>query len=616
MPDYQNTAVSGINILELLRSYGLDRVLESQGPARDALLGLLGQMGLSPEQRSVLEDYQAAPRRVGDAYSYGLTGPQAVIQEGLVGPGTDWVRNLLNYFGETPQNRAGFGRGMEIAGGRTPSQTEAFDALREQLGIRGRNAQLSILGDRATQFLANNGMTPSLDDLMGSGLGMVAVGGRTPQIDQLSQLFGGAFGQARDEGRGLISAGLQTGGFNPQLQALLDQAMGGLRAGGANPALDELTNQALSLIRAGGQGGALIPMEQAQSMARDQAITASRGAQEAAVRRALSLGGGPGSRTSGGQVRALGEFADQSAQAEAAAIREATQTQQALQLQQLLGAFGAGNQAQATTAGRLGTFAGLGGATADAAARNLSALLQGGVGLQGQAGELARALLGLEGVAGENVGRGFQGAGTAGQLANARIGTGANLGLGIESQVGTNLNNIFQSLQGLTQGQTQGLTAAGQFSAQQVQGLQDLMDLFQGLTTTGAGMATSAGAQGVQRGADVNNLLATLLGGRGRVAQEGQTNLDAAIRGLSQQGANWMQFAGQTIDPYTRLLQQLMQAQAQPGFWSQLAQGALQGAIGGFMGGVPFGNIWGGGGGGGGQYGPAGPPPPGGFGYG
>lgn len=578
---YQGSAKSGLEIIELLRRLGLDQVLRSQGPARDALVQMLQEMGLSPQQLSLLEDYQALPGQLGNAYQYGLTGPQSEIQQNLVGPGTDWVRNQLNYRGETPQNQVGFNQGMQIAGGRTVPQSASQDALLEMLGLRGRNAQLSVLGDRSTQFLANNGMTPSLDDMMGLGLESVRAGGRTPQMDQLGGLFQGAFGQALSSGQDLVQRGLTTGGFSPEIRALLDAAMAGIRSGGSNPALDEMTSEALEIIRAGGQGGALIPMGQAQSMARDQAITAARGQQEAVVRRALAMGGGPGSRTSGSQLRPLAEFADQSAQAEAAAIREATQTQQGLQLQQLLGAFGAGNQAQATAANRLNTFGQIGTGSVDAAARNLAALLQGGVGLQGQAGAFAQALLGLEEQAGRNVSTGFQGAGTAGQLANTRLSIGSQLGTTIEDLVRQNFGLSTGGLRDLTQGQNAGLAAAGQFSGQQVQGLQDLMSLFQGLTNTGAGMATSAGAQGVQRGADVNQILRDLLEGRGRTAQEGQTNRGRAAEGLNQQGSGWLNFASGTTDATANIIRTLMQLQAEPGIWTKLLAGMAQGAAGG-----------------------------------
>ena len=588
MPDYQNTATNGMNIMQALRQYGLDRVLEMQGPARDALLGLLENAGLSPEQIAVLQDYRGTAAGVPDQYTYNLTGPQAAIQQNLVGPGTDWVRNLLNYFGATPANQAGFDQGMNIAGGGTKPQSATADALYEMLGLRGRNAQLSVLGDRSGQLLASNGMTPSLDDLMGGGLGLLAAGGRTPQLDQLSQLLTGAFGKSGQQGQALISQALSTGGMTPELRALFGEALSGLRAGGSNPALDEMTSRALDIIRAGGQGGALIPMEQAQSMARDEAITAARGQQEAVVRRALALGGGPGSRTSGAQMRPLAEFADQSAQAEAAAIREATKTQQTLQLQQLLGAFGEGNKAQATVASRLGTFGRLGGDTADAAARMMQALLSGGVSLEGLQGDFGRALASLEGIAGQNMATGVNAAGTAGQLANARSQIGANLGLGIEQQVGTNMSETARNLLSLIQGQTGGLNAAAQFSGQQVAGQNDLLSLLLGLTNTGAGMANQAGAQGVQRGGDINQILTAILGGRANVAQQGQNNIATGTQGLISAGNPWISFAGQTIPATTQLMQQLMQIQSQPGFWSQLAQTALTGLIGGFTGSLSF----------------------------
>jgi hypothetical protein len=531
-----------------MMGYGIDRSQESFDPIRAYILQMMGQGGFDPGQLDLLT-------QMGGFDPSSLFNPSGPIAGGL-----GMAQGIMQGGARSQESNAAIQRLLQLSGGNDPSMQQRGQAGRNQLERGGRNVQLDVLGDRSAELLANGGFTGQMRDQEGFLNGLMQQFGMTPGLQGLQGQLSGAFGQA-----GGLSA---RGGMTPELAQLMGLATSGISGGGQTGELGALGSAAQRIIDAGGAGGALIPMEQAQGFARDAATRASKGQFEAAQRRALALGGGPGSRLSGSQFRGMAEFADQSANAEAAALREATLGQQGLQLQQLLGAFGAGNEAQKTAAARLGAFTGLGGDVARAGASNLSASM----GLQG---DLGRSLLGIQGQAGQNLGMGSQGMIDLNRIALGRQGLGAQTGLGIEEQAFRNLMGGGELSRGVTQDQLAALQGLQGFAGIDAQNLGNAMQMFGQLS-----------GQNVQQGIGMGGLSLENRRDQANVFGQGQNNLLNLLNMLSGNARASLNFAGGAMGPMGGIYQQGVQAAGQPRWWQSLLNSTVGGAAGGISSGI------------------------------
>jgi hypothetical protein len=68
---------------------------------------------------------------------------------------------------------------------------------------------------------------------------------------------------------------VSAGGMTPAMQQLFGKIMEGMQSGGMTPEARQVFNKAMGLVNSNGAGGALLPMEQVQGFARDEAATAA-----------------------------------------------------------------------------------------------------------------------------------------------------------------------------------------------------------------------------------------------------------------------------------------------------------------------------------------------------
>lgn len=379
--------------------------------------------------------------------------------QGAVGENLPLLQQMVQGGGWTPRAEEGFGSLLRLARGQGGAfQSEPENVALETLGGRGRNANLM----------------------------------------QLAQYFPGIMGNQ---------------GVNADIRRAQEAGFGTVESGGMTPALEQIAQQTGSII--GGGPGVLLPMDQVQGFARERATTAGRQQAEGAIRRALALGGGPGSRMSGTQFRGLADFADQLAQGESEAVMGATLGQQGLQLQQL------------------------------------QAALQGGVGAQ----DVAARRFG----AGADILNQAQGA------ALGRFQAGGQLGLGVEGQTGTNLRDAMSALDSMLRGRVSAGEGARGFAGLDIQNLGNALQALTSLT-----------GQSTQSGGDMLRALLSLTGQRGDILSRGPTNfLQAADILGGRLVSPYLGYAGSSISPMAGVYGQAIQEQFQPGFWQQIAQAGL-----------------------------------------
>jgi hypothetical protein len=342
--------------------------------------------------------------------------------------------------------------------------------------------QIPGLQEQYGQPYFGGGIANSLDDfgeLADGGKDIFRGGGWSPAggglMDFASRLQNGEtpeMGQMSQTGRGM----LENWGQSDFTNALRDMATTNVRYGGQTDLLRNAANYADSIFQTGGAtdftkaaqaraidklgSNPVLSMEDAVAMSRDQAGTAALQRAKAARRQALARGGGPGTVVANGATNeAMGDFADQAMQAEAAAGRDAMLKQQELGLQDVLQSAKLGEGSQGLENNRLLTALGLFPEIQRAATGQLSAA--GNLGLGGDQSDLGRATLGgslLNNYLGAQLGAGNLGQETlrgmnqyalgAGNLANSANQNRGALALGSQQAGRQNFESMLQAYLG------------------------------------------------------------------------------------------------------------------------------------------------------------------------
>lgn len=375
----------------------------------------------------------------------------------------DWQRNaLVDSLNKLEQY---YGQNQQLGFNYLNPQRDALLALTSRLSPwlygdnEGNTGQLAaqserlaqfggeITPDALSQFIRSYGGNPAFEEhlnnlsslqgvantLYGTAEGILSRGGKDDRYGQIYDRLmdigmgrGAALDEMQNVGSGLLSQRGQTN----LTQGTQDRALDTLNRNGSNAASQLLMGLGGGLAGRGAELAnreALLPIDFAASMARDQAARQSYKAAENFRRRALAKGGGPGALSSGSQNRALLEFEDMLLGNEADALQNSLTQQQALQLQQMGQGFSGASQ---------------------------------GLGAAGQSQSLATQLQQVLGALGLD----------AGQLETSRMGLGGNLadafnrlklgGLSAtQSPVNAEYGNLFNAggLMNQTYGQNQGM---------------------------------------------------------------------------------------------------------------------------------------------------------------
>ena len=494
--------------------------------------------------------------------------------------GAERAEDILRYGGVTERTGDLRDRLNDILYGRTFEMAALRDYANEILTQRGITPQMQVIQDALTGLLADQGYTDALRKLEGTGLDILAAGGRTPESIEVSNLLRGIISaQGRDAalselsgvGRGLIDSG----GMTPEMRDILSPITKGMETGGMTPEARQLFGAIMPIIQSGGRGGALLPMEQVVSMARDAAATAYNQRAEAARREAMQrMGGAIGAGT---VEQALAEFADEAARGEAEAIRGAVSSQQALQLQQLLGAMGAGADITKAAQALLSSYATSASDIARSAAMNI-----------GTGADLMKT---AEAIAAQRLGTAVSGFENILGLENQRLGLGA--GMVTDAQRAA-LERLGLGTQGLTQleelarlNREQGFGALSQYIQNQL----------------GAG-DTLAQVLGIEAGREIE-ALRNLIALSGTAADTIQSQIDQWLMSMGLQAdianqfVNWfLQAAGGLTgvgEQYMGVIPSGMSAFGNlgvaligaalrdPGFWNKMWQAIVSGGIGGIF---------------------------------
>jgi hypothetical protein len=461
----------------------------------------------------------------------------------------------------------------ELQAGTTLPQQQLTDIGGELFRTRGRTAQLDEISDVGRRLAQSGGRAgaPGLEEAEKNAL--AALGREDPGLAKI-----------REAGLALADAG----GFTPELKGLLGQASSLLAvagSGGMTPQLQQVFDQAINIVQAGGRGGALLPFDQVLQNAREEAAFAINSQVQRAVREARSRGGTQAGLVAGAAASPLAEFADQAAEAQARAVRDASAKQQALQLQQLGVGFQAAGGAAAAGAEResrlVGAGAGLAGDVAGAASRNLATGL--GEARAAQTAEVQRQgvtrgqLIDIGQVFAGREATGLQAATNAEQLVQSRLGLGANIQQSL-NQSQLQASNLLNNLSSIEAGR-------------EATGLQ------------GALGANQAQANIFRFGTDIDqqnfaNALSTLTFEEG-LRQQDIENIFDSLNFTQRQGEAQLGFAGNALRLSESAGARQAGFQAQPGvFTGTILPGIINAAIGGGVSAATTGltNVFGGGG--------------------
>jgi hypothetical protein len=290
----RNFSTKEVQVLEAARNFGLDVATEINADARQIVADLVVEFGsidnaIQVQQSNAFNNQQPAIETA-TQQAWGNTDQQIA--------NTD----LANQFTNTVN------QGVNIGG----------------LGFTNGLAQIN---DRATEITNTQG-TAGLNELVDAQTTLgdyISVGGMDAGLKDLYGM-----------GRALVASG----GFTPELMGFLSQASAALmQQGGMTPEMQKVFNTAQGIIDAGGGGGSLLPIEEMISFARDEAANATKNTFEAARRDQLRREGGSGGAAVG-TGGALAEAADDSAQNQAKAVRDASLSAQDMRLQRELAALG------------------------------------------------------------------------------------------------------------------------------------------------------------------------------------------------------------------------------------------------------------------------------------
>ncbi len=280
-------------------------------------------------------------------------------------PYTQNMQDIASYYiqqgGMTPQLAQGMamtgqgaGQGMDMmnTGGlnRLPGLTDAIGFGQNNLAQGGMNNFLNMGQGGIGNILGNQGQMGSINALQQSLLPEIQSGGYgqlQPGFDTaISMMNGGNISPYTGKGAELALQYASGGGpslmsgmqgfsmpsfnFSPISVGGPGSVSRGAVDSGYTESIDEMIGKAKEIL----DQNPLIPMQQAISMARNQAGTATSQNMEAMMRRALARGNqGATNVQSGLQNQAMADFANEGAQNEAAAMQQAMMQQQALQLQ-------------------------------------------------------------------------------------------------------------------------------------------------------------------------------------------------------------------------------------------------------------------------------------------
>ena len=546
MPRAANAQNTFSNISEFDRfvtQFGLDRAMELTGMSREGIERVLtpSKGGLNDLSIAATEGFGGlTPNRAGGS---GIT-PETNRSLGSVEEPLDRAKDLVKFGGQTADTRQTFDRFNDITQGQTAPQFDRENAARQITADQGRTPELDFLRDQSQGIQSAGGFTKGLTGLRDESLGIIRSGGRDADLKRV-----------RDVGLGLV----QSGGFTPELQNLVRQAQAQISsAGQLSPEQRQLFDEAIKLVKSGGRGGALIDEKEFIGFAREEASEAINRQGEAARRAFLQRGGSAGAAVGPGGN--LGEFADQAAQAEAKAIRDASLGHQNLRLHQLLGAGGIASdvtqQQAALKASITGSANSLLGSVAGASASNLAS----GAGLAADAERTAAQRLGI----------GVSGLGNAESIAAQRLQAAQQLGLGVEGQVADRFFGGLDTLGDLTRNRLaggQGALGLLGLEADRAnigfEAVRDLGGLKQNIFTDARDFASGQSQQ------TFNNEISIL----DRLFNAGQTGnqniLNAAQIGFG--GANqFTNFAGTGAQGFGQSGNALINAQSGPRFGEQL----------------------------------------------
>lgn len=527
---YQNALVNVLNQLTQANSTGLNNANASGEPLRNAATNLMNQGGQfvygNAGSPGMLPGLQQELQGTVDALNpatfqrNALTPEQQQTVQALLGQ-AGAMQPLMQQGSANPDvaNELGM-RLTQLANGQGAQAAQSGTTGLQLLQAMGMNPTTTNWLNTANDVISNRGLTDALSHTTNGALGILGAGGFTPGLQGLEA-----------SGNGILnSAPLGVAGLTPTGATGEQVALGNLIRNGATPTSN--TFEALGANLA--SRPALIPMDLAVSLARNNAATQVANAARNARTQAEARGGGPGSLVANGATNeALAEFGDQGAQAVANAVQQAIQGQQGLQLQQ---------QQQGANMG-----------------------LQGG-GLQAENLNIAgNQLANLEGIANQRYGLGSGNVATSEQeatnrllqamgiipsvqnTANNTVGTWGNLGLGTSQLAqgnlalgGNLLNNFNQTSLGGLQGLENLLGNQNQFTLGAANTAGNLYNsaLSQGLAGGQLGLGQTEGYYGS---------LGNLYGQQGNLGSMGLQSLGMGMNPLLGLTQNWTGYAGNAI---------------------------------------------------------------------
>lgn len=496
-PKARDISQQEADFLRTVFERGWDEALRQFGIAEDAAQQILNNAGLSEPQVVAMKNMAALTQSGVIDIGNLPAGVNELVQQAkqLTQQAIEISQNP-----QTPEQRAAVLQATQIAQGTSKDQHDL------------RQFALHVMGQRR----------PELEQVSQSARDTIASGGQTEDINRIKQA-GFALAEA--------------GGFTPELRALLSQATTLMNTNGAlTPALREVFD--LSIAMAKGNRSALLPLDKVIEFARDEAGTAIRSAAKQNIKEALARGGGPGALFSGPGGDSLAEFADQSAQLQASAVKDALLRQQTLKMQEQQSALQQAGQAASA------------GAQLDAARLSAGGALTA---------DVLRA-------AGANVSGGLSAALGAEQLVSTRLADAGKLALDTEGQIFGEAARGTEILQGLTQSQVQGGALVNEIQQGAFNNKFNALNLAHaGQDQTLAGLSFGAG---LQQQSFQNQLAANqALFGAG---QTGQSNVLDAAQIIAGQGNAFLNFGGSALDASSRARTAAAAFQAQPGVFSSV----------------------------------------------
>lgn len=504
-----------------------------------------------------------------------------------LGGGIDRATDLTNTGGQTQDSRYLRERLLDTMGGNTPDAKAIQGASTEALLNGGMVPGLFDLRSKGSDLMANGGMTPQMSGVNDALASVIGRGGATDQTDAaLKQFLGTISGGGRDAGtQGLVNTGqglMANGGFTPQMQSLMDQVQKGIATGGMSPEMRQIFDQIMPIIKGG--DGVLQPLAQVQSFAQDAAGKATMDAGEAARRQAFArTGSGVGSGLTG---QDLLQFGAKSAEAQAAALRDATMSQQDLMLKQLTAALGTGADLGKTAGASLLGFLGTGSDLTKTGAANIGT----GADLM-KSGETVAANRFATGTAGfndtlKNVIANLTASGNIftdnNKTALGRATLGGDLSLGAENSALKNRDSGLAGLQGLLQNSLGAGSELNKVGSTEASSLNAALQSLIGLT--GQGSQITQNQQKLQL--DQGNQQIAGFGLQGNLLSDQITKWLQSVGGYTDIAKVWGGGTPGTLGNIGSAQSGTIQAASQPAWWQGLLNTAVGGAASGLSGGV------------------------------